>query len=162
MRGAPSLNKRTQLISKALRTSGWKARGAIFFLGIIGWNDELWLAGEHVARVIDRYVDAYDDLEHVTESTLGNVTHLRTPPSIHPRIRIHQGWPDLTDEVHSLVFVCIKPGCVGPLLSSPQKLFRGTMLVGTHEDLRTLAKVQKLKYTIVARQALTVAVRSVA
>lgn len=137
-------------------TSGLMAMGPgpgrILFLGAIGWVPELAIAGEYVARKLDRYVEAYDDYSRATDSILDGPrarsapTHIQTPPTIHGRVQVHDGWPDLSLDTRPLLFCCLAADNESLLAWLPRRLFNDATLIGSHDTLAALAKARKLRY----------------
>jgi hypothetical protein len=113
--------------------------------------------------VIDRHVLGYDEWENVRHPGIlnGDRVHptkrIHTPPNIHSRVLLHDGWPDLSEESHSVVFVAAQPGRLKHVGTAPT--LAGAVLVATHSDLRDLAKSKKLKYRYLTRSGELVAVR---
>ena len=131
--------------------------GRVLFLGGIGGVNELAIAGEYLAQRYDRHVDAYDDYGHARKSILDGprataaATHFETPPTIHRRVRMHDGWPDLSDESRNLLFCCLAAGELEPLLTLPRRLFDGASLLGRHEHLAVLAKACRFRVMPIAQ-----------
>lgn len=161
---SPKLANRLQLVDRALRCTKLKAEGAIAWLGVPGWVEELGIAGEHVGTYINRFVDAYDDFEDLSGSILGARaeprTHRLTPPTVHGRVRLHSEWPDLSDEARRLLLVCIARDYWEPLKDVRAELFEEATLIGHHDVLRDIARAQKLKYLVIAHFMDWVAVRA--
>ena len=130
-------------------------QGRILFLGAIGWVDELKIAGEYVAQKLDRYVEAYDNYSLAPSSILDGprapapATHFETPPTIHGRVRMHDGWPDLAGDGGPLLFCCLAAG-IKPLLELPQRLFDGAALIGNYENLQALSQACKVRVLPIA------------
>lgn len=147
--------RRTREVSrrKQLVTSGLMAippgQGRVLFLGAIGWVAELAIAGEYVAQKLDRYVEAYDNYSKATGSILdgprarAGATHFETPPTIHGRVRMHDGWPELGQDAGPLLFCCLAADNIEPLLELPRKRFNRAALIGKHDSLQALSKACK-------------------
>lgn len=147
-----------------MRATELKAQGAIAFLGVPGWIEDLGVAAENVATVINRYVDAYDSFADLHHSILGDragpVPHKITPPTVHGRVRLHDGWPDWSEENRRLLFCCLARDYWEPLTQIRRDLLEETTLVGRHSVLRDLAKELKLKYLVIGSFEDMVAVRA--
>lgn len=161
---AHAVRSRLQLIDTAMRATKLKADGAIVFLGVPGFIEDLGVAAENVAGQMNRYVDAYDSFADLHKSILGDrialSPHKLTPPTVHGRVRLHDGWPDFKDEKRQMLFCCLARGKWKPLVTLRRELLQDTTLVGDHKVLRALAKFRKLKYMVIANFDEWVAVRA--
>lgn len=150
LRRARELKRRRELVITGMKAMP-AGEGRILFLGAIGWIEELTIAGEWVAHTRDRYIEAYDDYSHATDSILDGprvksaTRFLKVPPTVHGRVQLHDGWPDLSQDYRDIVFCCLAADTIEPLRSMPSRLFKDAALVGRYEQLQELAKVSKFR-----------------
>jgi len=160
----PSQLKREHLVTSVLHGAQWKAQGAIAFIGAHGWEKELALVAEHVAAVLGRHVDAYDTYSAITYDSLldsariATAVRIQTAPTIHPRVRVHDGIPDFSNEERTLIFACLGKGRWEWLRTLKPALFDRATLIGEHEDIRALAKAKKFRLRYLSRWQSMVAV----
>jgi len=139
------VSKRPQLITTALMAMR-PGRGRILFLGAIGWVKELKIAGEYAASKLDRYVEAFDDYSNATSGSIldgpraKSAKHIQTPPTIHGRVLLHDGWPDLSQDSMTIMLCCLAADNIEPLMSMRSELLNKAVLIGRHENLLSLSR----------------------
>ncbi len=151
-------NQRTNLVTHAFQSASWAmGENLIVAHGVIGWVEEINEVARRVVDLLDGNVDAYDTFDSVDESILRSlrldpVTHRRSPPTMHQRVRLHFAWPD--DWPGPPEFMI----CASDRL--PQVPVDGTVLVGKFDLLQALAERDNLAYYVIGHWCDIVAVRA--